>query len=127
LNKPSRITFAESPYNHPNLSRSECVRYALWACVDSTSRGDAVFASHLFYTLFLSEDPMCREWGLLCRDFLARRTMALIARYVDIGETPGMFRDVDCTAVVEDRKLEGEALAGWQEGRWPEGSLRVSG
>jgi hypothetical protein len=122
--KPKRITFVESPFTHPTKSREDCVRYALWACVDATQRGECVFASHLFYTQFLPEDRLCREWGLVCRDMLAKATVAQIARYVDIGQTPGMFRDIDCTAEVVTRKLEGAAREGWLAGTWPDGSLR---
>jgi hypothetical protein len=115
----------ESPYNTPTRSRLECVRYALWCCLDAERRGEACFASHLFYTLFSPETKEGRDRGLRCRDAIARRLGATIARYADIGMTPGMFRDIDCTATVEVRQLEGDIREAWLSGAWPEGSLTV--
>lgn len=123
--RPSRIVMVESPFNHPTLPRVECVRYALWACLDATRRGECVFASHLLYTQFLPEDKVAREWGLMCRDMIAKATIATVARYTDIGQTPDMFRDVDCTAIVDSRTLGEFCRAGWTTGKWPEASIRV--
>jgi hypothetical protein len=123
--KRSRLVMVESPFSSKEHSREECVRYALWCCADATARGECVaMASHLFYTLFLPEDKDSRALGLECRDFVAKATMAAVVRYLDLGVTQGMFRDVDCTAVVEERRLIGHYREDWLAGLWPPGSLR---
>lgn len=120
-----KFTMVESPYTTPHYGRLECIRYALWCCVDSNSRGECCIASHLFFTQFIPETEAGRERGLLCRDEVARRTVALIARYVDLGQTPGMFRRRDGSATVEERKLSGEIRLSWLKGRWPDSSTRL--
>lgn len=122
--RPTRIVMIESPYNLPGVSRDDCVRYALWCCHDSAvNRREAPLASHLFYTQFLPEDKESRAYGLACRDLVARATVAAVARYVDLGETGGMYRDVDCTAVVETRRLPADLLARYKAGERPRGTL----
>ena len=119
-----KVVFVESPYNTPTRSRLECIRYAQWCCVDAESRGDCCFASHLFFTQFMTE--AMRDKGLAYRDEIARRTLATIARYVDIGQTPGMFRERDGSAVCETRTLTGEIRERWERGEWPEGSFTIA-
>ena len=119
------VTMVESPYTTPDRSREECIRYALWCCVDCDQRGEASFASHLFYTQFIPETKEGRDRGLSYRDEIARRLGAKIARYTDIGQTYGMFRPVDCTAVVEERVLQGEIRKLWLAGLWPKGSCQL--
>ena len=118
-----RVTIVESPFNLPNVSRYECARYALWCCKDCDLRGEASFASHLFYTLFIEETKEGRDRGLAYRDEIARRASTVVARYVDLGETPGMYRDIDCTGKIEVRTLTGEVRDAWLSGAWPAGSL----
>lgn len=119
-----RVTIVESPYNLASLGRSECVRYALWCCVDCDERGEASFASHLFFTQFIPETKDGRDRGLAYRDEIARRAGDTIARYTDIGETSGMYRPIDGTNHVTYRKLEGDIRRRWMAGEWPPGSLR---
>jgi len=114
----------ESPYSAA-CGRAECIRYALWCCVDSERRGEAPMASHLFFTQFIPEDKDGRERGLACRDVWARAACAVVVRYVDLGTTLGMFRDVDCTARVETRMLPDDLRDRWQSGEWPQGSCRL--
>jgi hypothetical protein len=118
-----RITIVESPYSSPD--RLTCVRYACWACFDCVLRGEAFYASHLLVTQILPETKASREIGLQMRDRMAKATMGLIAQYTDLGITPGMVRDVACTAVVEQRQLAGLVRAGWKRGEWPNGSVRL--
>lgn len=122
---PVKITIVESPYTTTRASPLECVRYACWACFDCVMRGEAPFASHLLYAQILPETKHSRQIGLAMRDTIAKATMGLVAQYTDLGVTPGMVRDVDCTAVVEQRTLAGLALAAWKRGEWPAGSIRV--
>ena len=117
-----KITIVESPYSSPD--RLTCLRYACWACFDCILRGEAPFASHLLFTQILPETPTSRDLGLAMRDTIAKATQGLVAQYVDLGTTAGMFRDVDCTAVVVQRRLTGLSLAAWQRGEWPVGSIR---
>ena len=121
-----RICIVESPYTTPNRSRLECIRYVCWACFDCIARGETPVASHLLYTQILPETDGARALGLKMRDRIAFATGGLIARYADIGETPGMHRDQDVTAQVETRKLEGPARQMWLDGKWPAASARLS-
>jgi hypothetical protein len=117
----------ESPYNTPKHDRSACVRYALWCCHDTQRNYNQVaIASHLTFTQWIPETKEGRELGLACRDLLAKSTLAMVARYTDLGETPGMYRDVDCTATVLSRKLPPDLWARWLAVEWPEGSVRLS-
>jgi hypothetical protein len=119
------LTIVESPYNTPTRSRLECIRYALWCCADCDARGEGAFASHLFFTQFIPETKAGRDRGLRYRDEIARRLMTTVARYTDIGQTPGMFRDIDSLGVVEERQLTGEIRAKWLAGEWPDSSCRL--
>jgi hypothetical protein len=94
--------------------------------VDSAQKGEAPFASHLFYTQLLPETSESRELGLKMRDRIAFATNGLVARYIDIGYTTGMFRDCDCTAQVQSRHLEGAIRQAWLDGEWPEASARLA-
>lgn len=123
--RPMNIVIVESPFSHPTRTRDECVRYAQFAVLDCLQRGEAPFASHLFYATVLPEDRESREMGLACRDRIACATGGIVARYVDLGTTPGMFRAVDCTAVVEERRLPGDLLLRWDRGERVRGSLTV--
>jgi hypothetical protein len=116
-----KVTIVESPYTSPMFSRIQCVRYALWACADCDARGEAAFASHLFYTQFIPETKDGRERGLKYRDEIARRVMGTIAHYTDLGTSPGMFRGAE---MPEQRQLTGEIRERWLRGEWPEGSIR---
>jgi hypothetical protein len=114
----------ESPYSAA-CGRLACVRYAAWCVLDSCERGEAPFASHLFYAQVWPETPEARDLGLACRDTWARAACAVVAQYVDLGITPGMVRDVDSTARVEIRRLAGENRRAWLDGSWPRGSVRL--
>ena len=120
-----RITIVESPYTTPVADRLSCVRYALWACFDCIAAGEAPFASHLLFTQMLPETAGARAMGLQMRDRMATATGGLIAHYTDLGITPGMLRDVDCTAVVEKRTLKGLVGAAWKRWEWPNASVRL--
>ncbi len=120
------LTIVESPFTHPTRSRLECIRYALWCCADCDARGEGAFASHLFFTQFIPETKEGRNRGLKYRDEIARRLMCTVVRYTDIGQTPGMFRDIDSLGPVEERQLTGEIRAKWLAGEWPDSSCRLT-
>ena len=119
-----RVTIVESPYNTPKHSRLECIRYALWCCADADARGECCFASHLFFTQFIPETKEGRDRGLKYRDELVRRLQCTVVRYTDIGTTAGMFREADGVKLTEERQLQGEIRTLWEQGYWPEGSLK---
>ena len=121
-----RCAMVETPYNTPTHSRQECIRYALWCCASVDASGEAAFASHLFYTQFIAENKAGRARGISYRDELARRLMDRIIRFTDLGLTPGMFRDIDSTGLVEERKLDGEFREKWLAGLWPPCSARLT-
>ena len=121
-----KIVIVESPYTTPVADRLSCVRYALWACFDCICAGEVPFASHLLFAQLLSETAASRARGLQMRDRMATATGGLVAHYIDLGLTPGMLRDVDCTAVVETRTLKGLLREAWIRGEWPNGSARLA-
>lgn len=125
-----RIIMVESPYSLPGRpaaeGRAEAIRYAQWCVLDSILRGEVPIASHLLYTQVLSETESGRDLGLKCRDELARRASTLVAQYIDLGVTPGMVRDVDCTNTVVQRTLTGLARRAWVAGETAPGSMWVT-
>jgi hypothetical protein len=120
-----QIVLVESPFRSSRFPIDDCVRYAQFALRDSLDRGECAFASHLFYTHVLRETPDERALGLMCRDVIACATNALVARYVDLGESPDMFRDcdIDRRAVTEARRLRPMEFERWRSGVRPHGSL----
>lgn len=121
-----RCTVVESPYSTPWHTREECIRYALWCCAQVEAAGEAAFASHLFYTQFIAETKEGRDRGLAYRDEISRRLLCKVARFVDIGETPGMYRDIDATSQVVTCNLEGKFRENWLAGLWPPCSVRLT-
>lgn len=85
-------------------------RYALWCCLDSTLRGEAPFASHVFYTQFLDDQVQAlRQTGIQCG--LSWGAVAeLRALYIDLGVTDGMRIGVESARAlgqdVEERYLD---------------------
>lgn len=72
--------------------------YAFRAFQHSLARGEAPFASHLFYTTILNDNvPEERELGLTISDQW-RKAAHLIAFYVDFGISPGMQRAKELAA-----------------------------
>lgn len=87
-----RRVIIESPYRG-DVFRN--VQYAARCIQDSIRRGEAPFASHLFYTQFLDDaDPVQRERGLLA-GFSWSNAADLCAVYNDLGISPGMLRGIN--------------------------------
>jgi hypothetical protein len=118
-----RLVMLETPYQAQD--RTEAIRYACWCVYDSMTRGEAPFVSHLLYTQILPETDAGRALGLAARDAWSHGAATLVAKYVDLGISPGMVRDVDCTLPIEERKLGGLIRAAWKKGEWPKGSARL--
>lgn len=106
-----KLVIIESPYAG-DVERN--VEYAK-ACVrDSSTRGEAPYASHLFFTqdgLLDDDDPEQREQGIDAG--LAWGGKAdLRAVYTDLGISPGMRegieRSIEDGVRVESRSLGGE-------------------
>ena len=81
------LVIIESPYAG-NLERN--LSYAFRAMLHSMSKGEAPFASHLQYTLFLDDNhPTERELGIKC-GHAWMEAADLVAVYKDLGISPGM-------------------------------------
>lgn len=78
-----QLTIIKSPYAG-NVLRN--IRYARLCCLDSLRRGEAPFASHLFYTQMLPEQ---RRLGMDA-GFAWGERADLHAFYTDLGISPGM-------------------------------------
>lgn len=67
-----------------------------WHCVlDSVQRGEAPWASHLFYTVVLNDsDPVQRAKGFEC-EAAWLRAADLVAVYTDRGLSSGMVKTLD--------------------------------
>lgn len=80
----------ESPYNADTAEQiATNVAYA-WDCVrDSLARGEAPFASHLFYPNVLPETPAERMQGITA-GLLWGEVAELTAVYTDLGISEGM-------------------------------------
>lgn len=98
------FVIVESPYAG-DIAKNE--EYARKACMDCIRRGEAPFASHLFYTQFLDDlDPKERELGISLGYDLWRFADKIVF-YIDLGISPGMQQALD--RVPED-KLELRSL-----------------
>lgn len=77
----------ESPYSG-DIERN--VIYAERCLLDSLSRGEAPFASHLLYTRVLDDtDPIQRRWGMES-GFSWHQVADISALYIDYGMSGGM-------------------------------------
>lgn len=70
-------------------------QYALACAEDCINLGEAPFASHLLYPLFLDDsDPEDRQVGIRCgQEWM--RVANLVAVYSDFGVSAGMTEDLD--------------------------------
>lgn len=105
MNKP--FVLIESPYAGDVEGN---VAYAEAAILDSLHRGEAPFASHLFYTRMLDDlDPAEREMGIeagLAIGKFASKTVV----YTDRGIGPGMEYGIK-RAEAEGREVEYRSLS----------------
>ena len=97
MSNPGPLVIIESPYA-PAGGRTvqEHETYARAAVRDSLDRGEAPFASHLFYTqpeVLDDNDPLDRALGLHC-GWLWMSVASLVAVYVDHGMSQGMNEGV---------------------------------
>ena len=97
--------------------------YALWAAYDCHKRGEAAFASHLFYTQFLNDqDANERAFGIAAGLAWAERA-DLRVFYVDLGASPGMLEALvlcgEHDQACEDRTLPPEMLRAFKAGGTP--------
>ena len=87
-----RRVIIESPYRG-DVFRN--LRYAMRCIRDSIDRGEAPFASHIFYTQFLDDaQPAQRERGLSA-GFAWGASADLCAVYKDFGISGGMMRGIN--------------------------------
>jgi len=109
----SRSTVAVlSPYSGPTPGHVKAHEaYAVLAVSDCLRRGEAPFASHLFYTRDgLLDDNVYEDrkagieagWAFV-------RTLDHVVAYVDLGVSPGMQEDIG-QATASDRAVESRSL-----------------
>ncbi len=85
----------ESPYA---VDRVEHLRYLERVIKDSLERGEAPFASHGFYTIFLDDDdPRERAVGMEC-GWAWMQAADFVAVYEDYGRTKGMRDGIERAA-----------------------------
>lgn len=116
------LVIIESPYAEGNgYTVEENEDYALRALADSLNRGEAPFASHLFYTTVLDDDigPE-RERGIRA-GFAWGDKADLVAVYTDHGLSAGMYAGIQRAQAagqrVEYRTLKKEG--GWRSAAAP--------
>lgn len=91
-----KLVIIESPFagQTPEILR-EHLAYGQLALKDSLERGEAPFASHLFYPLVLRDDvPDQRELGMKA-GWAWMAQADLVAVYMDQGMSPGMAAGVE--------------------------------
>lgn len=100
-------------------------RYALWCAYHCRTRGEASYASHLYYTQFLDDrSAEDRAFGIAAGTALSKFG-SLIAFYIDRGWSTGMAdqRDRilqgDLNMPYEHRQLPLEMMQAFQEDRLP--------
>ncbi len=93
--------YVASPFKGATIEETrQNIIYARLCMLDSLTRGEAPYWSHLLYTQVFAETLSLREVGLAAGD--AWRSVAdLVAVYQDLGVTPGMQRAL--TAAHETR------------------------
>jgi hypothetical protein len=110
------LVLVESPY----AGKSKWWPIAMWqrwrnrvycrqCCRDCVSRGEAPFASHIFYTQFLDDNHPCeRQWGIengLAWGDKAERTVVYTDRGVSRGMDYGIKHARECGRQIEYRRL----------------------
>lgn len=67
-----------------------------WRCViDSMRRGEAPWASHLFYTQIMNDaDPAQRSLGFACEEAWLQAADLIVA-YIDRGMSSGMMKTIN--------------------------------
>ena len=107
-----RRVIIESPYGG-DVERN--VRYARAAVRDSLARGEAPYASHLFYPQVLDDtDPKERELGIAAGLAWGRLADATVV-YADLGESRGMTLGI-AAAAESGRPVEFRWLGvGWED------------
>lgn len=97
LTKPKtrKRVYIESPYSsQDDEERKRFDNYLRRAIKDCFKRGEAPFASHGFYTIFLNDDiPRERELGMNC-GFSWQSQAQLVAVYEDWSITKGMWEGI---------------------------------
>jgi hypothetical protein len=97
-------------------------RYALWAVYDAYKRGDAAYASHLFYTQVLDDTvPDERAFGIAAGlAWAARADMRVF--YIDLEWSSGMLGAllaIPTPFEYEIRRLPPAMLAAFERGEYP--------
>lgn len=113
---PRPFTIIESPFSAP--TEPELVRnvyYAMLAVRDSLERGEAPYASHLFFTQMLDDNVLIeRELGIGAGLDIARFA-AQTAVYTDLGISRGMEYGIERAEklgrVVTNRQLFADGLS----------------
>lgn len=93
-NKP--FTVIESPFSAPaieGLVRN--VQYTMLAVRDSLNRGEAPYASHLFYTQMLDDNNAAERQLGIDAGLTISRHADQTAVYVDLGTSRGMEYGID--------------------------------
>jgi hypothetical protein len=96
-------------------------RYALWCARDCANRGEAAYASHLFFPQFLDdEDPAHRAFGITAGYEWAQFADRFVF-YTDLGESGGMKLAKSRWAGrnIEERKLPPDLLLAFEGGAYP--------
>ena len=108
-----RLVIVESPFSAATPERAEVYRlYLQAAMMDSLSRGEAPFASHLLYTQVL-DDAVPAERALGIRAGLAWGTRAeATVVYRDFGLSRGMLQGM-ASAHGHGRPIEFRELGGF--------------
>lgn len=111
---PARPVFLCSPFRGATVGESQVnVEYAKAAMLDSLTRGEAPFVTHLLYPMVL-DDSMTREREMGCDAALANLARSpRVVVYTDNGVSQGMLREMNLAErlgiPVEHRSLDGWA------------------
>lgn len=105
-----KLIYLESPFAG-DVEKN--VRYCRACVKDSLKRGEAPFASHIFYTQegILDDDvPEEREWGIAAGFAWGEKASRTVV-YTDLGISKGMEYGI-AEARLKDRPVEYRALGG---------------
>ena len=107
-----KLTIIESPFSAP--THNEIVRnvyYAMLAVRDSLSRGEAPYASHLFFTQMLDDTiPAERTLGIDA-GFAIGSSATTTAVYADLGTSRGMELGIEAAEKFGRKIVERQLFA----------------
>lgn len=112
---PRTPVVIESPFTGitpDEIERNQ--RYLKIAMLDSLSKGEAPFASHALYTLFLDDDIKEQRMIGINAGLAWQGLTERVCVYTDLGISPGMAKGIE-NALMFGKTVEPRSIVAWME------------